>query len=71
MSVSPQERTRAARAAFNAKFSTPEEKSRHFADLARKRAGRIELSAEEAQALTNVYDILRRVAERTRRNGGG
>lgn len=70
MSVSPRERTRKAREAFNSRFSSEQEKSEHFAELARKRQGSVVLSADEAEALSGAYDVLRRVAERARKNGG-
>jgi hypothetical protein len=71
MSTSPQERTRKAREAFASCFNSPAEKSEYYRQLGKKRTGAVVLSAEEAEALSSVYGILRRVAERTRKNGGG
>jgi hypothetical protein len=46
---------------------TPEEKSRHFAELGRiSNAGRLILTYEEAASLASAYELLARVAERAR-----
>ena len=63
-----QRRTLAAREAYRRKYAaTPEQAREHFAELALKRAGRVDLTPEEAQALLAAYDILRGAAERARK----
>ena len=60
-----QRRTLAARAALAAKFSTPQEKSAYFSDLARRSAERrLTLSGDEAAALVGAYDLLRSIVGR-------
>ena len=62
-----QRRTLAARQALAAKFSTPEEKSEHYRELARRsNDGRIVLSGDEAAALVGAYELLGRIAARNR-----
>ncbi|MCM8750633.1 hypothetical protein NET02_15930 [Thermomicrobiaceae bacterium CFH 74404] len=63
-----QRRTLAARQAYRRKYAaTPEQQREHYAELARRRAGRIDLTPEETAALVAVYDLLRPIAERARR----
>ena len=60
-------RTRSARQALAAKFSTPEERSEYFRDLARRsHERRLTLSGDEAAALVGAYDLLRSVVGRAR-----
>lgn len=63
-----QRRTLAAREAYRAKFAaTPEQQREHYAELARRRAGRTDLTPDETAALVAAYDLLRPIAERARR----
>ena len=55
-----------ARKTFNARFSSPEEKSQYFAELARKRRGSIVLSPAEQAALSEAYGLLRKIAARVK-----
>jgi hypothetical protein len=75
MSTANQQQTQRAREAFAAKFSTPEERTEYFREMGRRsaerRRGSITLLPEEAEALSGAYDVLRKIAERTRKNGGG
>jgi len=58
-----QRRTAPARAALAAKFKTPEEKSAHYRELARRsNDGRVVLSAADAAALGSAYCLLARIA---------
>jgi hypothetical protein len=60
-----QRRTQAARDAFASTFASPEEKSAHYRDLARRsNAGRLTLSAEDAVALADAFELLSRIAQR-------
>ena len=69
-----QERTLPARRALAAKFTTSEEKSQHYRQLAEKaNAGRVVLSGAEAAALAGqaevlgeAYRLLASIAERAR-----
>ena len=63
MSSTP--RGAAGRAGFDSKFSDPAEKSEYYRQLAAKgNSDRLVLSAEEAQALSAAYDLLRGIAAR-------
>lgn len=63
-----QRRTLAAREAYRRKYAAdPEQAREHYANLARRRAGRIDLTPEEAQALLAAYDVLRGAVERARK----
>lgn len=68
MPITPEQRTRRAREAFDAKFSTPEEKSEYFRSIGRqeseRRRGGVVLSADEAATLVSVYRQLREIAQR-------
>lgn len=60
-----QERTRRARAALAAKFKSPEERSAHYRELARRsNDGRLVLSAAEVVALGDAYALLGRIANK-------
>ena len=62
-----QRRTLAARQAFAAKFETPEQKSEHYRQLARRsNDGRIVLSGDEAAALGDAYALLAKIVARNR-----
>jgi len=61
------DRTRAAREAYRAKYaSSAEQASAHFAELARRRRGRLDLTPEETMALLQAVEILQRAAQRAR-----
>jgi hypothetical protein len=63
-----QRRTLPARQAQAAKFLDPEQKSRHFRELARRsHERRLTLSGDEAAMLAHVSDVLRRIVERDQR----
>lgn len=63
-----QRRTLAAREAFQRKYAaTPEQARAHFAQLARRKAGGIQLTADETAALLEAYSLLSRAAARARR----
>lgn len=54
-----QKRTLPARRALAAKFSTPESRSEHYRQLAAKaNAGRVTLSADEAEAVATALRLL-------------
>ena len=60
-------RTLPARQARAAKFASPEEKSAHYREMARRgNEGRVVLGADEAAAVLQAYDLLTRIAERAR-----
>jgi hypothetical protein len=60
-----QRRTLSARQALASKFVTPEEKSAHYRDMARRaNEGRVVLNASEAEALGQAYALLGRIAQR-------
>lgn len=60
-------RTLPARQARAAKFASPQEKSEHYRELARKsHEGRVTLSGDEAAAVVEAYALLGRIAERAR-----
>ena len=62
-----QRRTLRAREALAAKFSTPEEKSAYYRELARRsNDGRVVLSGDEAAALGDAYALLGRIVARNR-----
>ena len=60
-------RTAKARATFLASLPDGEGRRAHFAELARRKTGRLELSADEAAALVAAFDVLRPAIERARR----
>ena len=63
-----QQRTLAARRAFAARFGSSEEQSEHFRALARRsHQRRVTLSTDEAAALLDACDLLRRIAERAQK----
>jgi 5'-deoxynucleotidase YfbR-like HD superfamily hydrolase len=60
-----QQQTQAAREAFKARFPSPEARSEHYRELARRaNEGRVVLSADEAAALGQAYALLTRIAQR-------
>ena len=63
---SPRQRQTAnGRRAFLERFPTAEARSEHFRELARKSAGsRVVLTADEAAALTEAYQLLAKIARR-------
>ncbi|MCA9880019.1 MAG: hypothetical protein KC442_19630 [Thermomicrobiales bacterium] len=62
-----QRRTLRARERFNAKFPTPEARSEHFRQMARRaKAGRVTLSTTEVEVLSSAAAILASVLGRCR-----
>jgi hypothetical protein len=60
-----QRRTRAAREALAARFTSPQERSEHYRDLGRKSAAdRRVLSGDDAAALVSAYALLGRIVAR-------
>jgi hypothetical protein len=64
-----QRRTLPAREALAAKFTTPEQKSEHYRALAeRSNAGRIVLSAADAEVLARAYALLGQIVSRSQQS---
>lgn len=62
-----QRQTANGRRAFLDQFPSEEAKREHFRELARRSAaGRVVLSADEAAALGEAYELLGRIAARTK-----
>jgi hypothetical protein len=60
-----QRRTAPARAAFDARFSTPEERSEHFRRIGQRgNHVRVTLTAAEAAALAEAFRLLSGIAAR-------
>ncbi len=65
-----QRRTAKARQALASTFSSPEEKSQHYREMASRRRGSVVLSADETAALAHAFDLMRSIAGRARKGAG-
>jgi hypothetical protein len=66
-----QRRTLPARQALEAKFSSTEEKTEYYRDLARRsHERRLVLSGDDATAVLAAYSLLRQIAERAQSTTG-